>query len=244
MREVLQYVQYLSWLVGLPLELLIIAALVRGPYRRFPLLLLYNIALFLTTSIEISVNQAYFAGVRFAHSPTTYYWVDEGIRQGLLFALVLSVAYLAMERLRSRNLVRVGLITGGIVFAGTSLLIHHQFTTGRGRWPWMTPWIRDIDFAAAILDFAVWSLLIVSRQRDTQVLLIAGGLGIQFAGTAIGESLLALFPNLRLFGGLFEVATSLAGMWVWWQALRVAPAPRAAQVAISSPGDQTGATHL
>jgi hypothetical protein len=241
---VLAVLQYSTWLIGLPLELLVIAALLRGPYRRFPLLLLYSVALFLTTSIEISVNQAYFAGIVFAHSPSTYYWIDESIREGLLFAVVLSLAYLATEKLRSRNLVRIGLIVGGVVFAGASFLIHYRFTTGRARWPWMTPWVRDIDFAAAVVDLAVWALLIGSRQRDTQILLLTGGVGMQFAGAAIGESLRTLFPGFRLAGGLVEVITGLAGMWVWWQALRSASVPKSAHVALSPPGDETGATRL
>ncbi|HLI86015.1 MAG TPA: hypothetical protein VKV17_19020 [Bryobacteraceae bacterium] len=237
-----QVIQYSSWLVGLPLELLIIGALVRGPYRRFPLLLLYSLALFLTTSIEISVTQAYFAGIRFTHSRSVYYWVDESIREGLLFAFVLSLAYLATEKLRSRLPVRIGLIAGGVTFVAASFLIHRQLTTGPGHWPWMTPWVRDIDFAAAVIDFAVWALLIGSRQRDTQVLLLASGVGIQFAGAAIGESLRTLFPGFRLAGSFVEIVASLAGMYIWWQALRAARVPQTTRVAISSPGDQRGAT--
>jgi uncharacterized membrane protein len=229
-REV---VQYSSWLIGLPLELLVIAALVRGPYRRFPLLLLYNIALFLTTSIEMAVSQAYYAD---------YYWVDEGIREGLLFAVVLSFAYLATEKVRSRNMVRIGLIAGGVVFAVGSFLIHHHLTHGTSRWLWMTPWVRDIDFAAAVIDLAVWTLLIASQQKNTQVLLLAAGVGIQFAGAAIGESLRFLFHHFTLPGDSVEVITALVGMWVWWQALRAAPVPKAARIAISAPRDRTGAT--
>ena len=191
----LAVLQYAIWVVGIPLELLIIAALLRGAYRRFPFLLMYSSALFLTTVIEISVYQAYFAGIHFAYSRATYYWVDEGIRQGLLFAVVLSLAYLATAKLQSRNLVRLSVIAGGIAWALISFLIHHQsqLAEGVGKWRWMTLWVRDITFAAAILDFAVWALLLATRFKDAQLLLLTGGLGIQFAGDAIGESLRFLF---------------------------------------------------
>jgi hypothetical protein len=237
-------VQYVEWLIGLPLELLIIAALVRGPYRRFPFLLLYSVALFLTTVIEISVNQAYYAGIRFAHSRATYYWIDEGIRQSLLFATVLSLAYLATGNLRSRGLVRFFLVTGGIALAGTSFLIHHQhnLAAGVGRWRWMTLWVRDMDFAAAVLDLAVWALLLGFRHKDIQLLLISGGLGIEFTGEAIGQSLRFLFPQWSSPvspGNLVVVATSLAGFWVLWQALRPAPVPRGAEVALPPPQNGT-----
>jgi hypothetical protein len=226
--------------------LLIIAALLRGAYRRFPLLLLYSIALFLTTAIEISVNQAYFAGIRFGISRATYYWVDEGIREGLLFAMVLSFAYLATENLQSRTLVRAALIVGGVVFALASFLIHHQsqLAPGVGHWRWMTLWVRDIAFASAIADFAVWTLLIASRRKDSQLLLLVAGLGVQFAGVAIGESLRFLFRRFYVLGDLVEMLISLAGMWIWWRALRTAPVPQAARVALSPRRDRTGATRL
>ncbi len=227
-------IQYTSWLVGVPLEILIIAALLRGAYRRYPLLLLYSITLFLTTVIEVSVNQAYFAGIHFAYSRATYYWVDEGIRQGLLFAVVLSFAYLGTDRLRSRTLVRAALIAGGITLAVASFLVHHQIEhiSGAGRWRWMTLWVRDISFASAIVDLAVWALLLTYRSRDTQLLLLSGALGIQFTGDAIGESLRYLFRRLPLTpGDLIEIATSAAALWIWWQALRpVAVTPPAGAV--------------
>jgi hypothetical protein len=239
MRVVLQYT---SWLVGVPLELLIIAALLRGAYRRYPLLLLYATALFLTTAIEVSVNQAYFAGIHFAYSRATYYWVDEGIREGLMFAVVLSLGYLATERLRSRNLVRIALIAGGIVFAVLSFVVHHQLehSSDAGRWRWMTLWTRDISFASAVVDLAVWALLLAYRQKDTQLLLLSGGFGIQFTGDAIGESLRYLFRRLPLTPGDFiEIATSLTALWIWWQALRPASVPRPAAAVIPPPRNGT-----
>lgn len=240
MRAVLQYA---IWVVGLPLELLIIGALLRGSYRRFPLLLLYSVALFLTSVIEVSVNQAYFAGIRFGYSRATYYWVDEGIRQGLLFAVVLSLAYLATAKLESRNLVRFFVIAGGIALAVISFLVHHQnqLAHGVGKWRWMTLWVRDIAFAAAILDLAVWALLLASRYKDTQLLLLTGGLGIQFTGDAIGESLRFLFRRLPLSpGDLIEPASTLAALWIWWQALRPVPVLRRAEVALQPPRKGTG----
>jgi hypothetical protein len=236
-------IQYASWVVGLPLELLIIGVLLRGPYRRYPLLLLYSVALFLTTVIEVSVNQGYFAGLRFGHSRATYYWIDEGIRQGLLFAVVLSLAYHATYKLRSRNLVRVAIIAGGIALAGVSFLVHHQgqLADGIGQWRWMTLWVRDITFASAILDLAIWALLITGRHKDTQLLLLTGGLGIQFTGDAISESVRALLGSLPLSpGDVIEVLTSLAALWIWWQALRPALVPRQAEVALPSQRKGTG----
>jgi hypothetical protein len=213
-------VQYASWLIGFPLELLIIAALLRGSYRRFPFLLLYSVALFLTTVIEISVNQAYFSGIRFAHSPSTYYWIDETIRQALIFAVVISLAYLATSNLKSRRLLRTAIVAGAVVLAGASFLIHDESHTLAGMWETMTLWVRDIDFAAAFLDLGLWTLLLASRHKDTRLLMLSGGLGIQFAGEAIGQSLRYLFQWPLSPGDLVSGITNLAGLWIWWQALR------------------------
>jgi hypothetical protein len=215
MRAVLQYA---GWLIGLPLELLIIGTLLRGTYRRFPFLLLYSIALFLTTVIEISVNQAYSSGVRFSHSPVTYYWIDEAIRQALIFAVVISLIYLATSNLKSRRLVRALLIVGAVILAGVSFLVHYDSHAAAGNW--MTPWVRDIDFAASFLDLGLWTLLLSSRTQDTQLLMLSGGLGIQFAGEAIGQSLRHLFPWSLSPGDLLGLITNLAGLWIMWQALR------------------------
>jgi len=228
MRALLQYA---GWLIGLPIELLIIGALLRGPYRRFPFLLLYSVALFLTTVIEISVNQTYFSGMFWAHSPIAYYWIDETVRQALIFAVVISLTYLATSNLSSRRLVRAAIITGAVLVAGVSFLVHYDGQPGPSRW--MTPWVRDIDFAAAVLDLGLWTLLLASRHKDNQLLLLSGGLGIQFAGEAIGQSLRHLFPWFLSPGDLVGMLTNLAGMWIWWQALR-RPVPMTASAVATS----------
>jgi hypothetical protein len=213
--------QYAGWLVGLPLELLIIAALVRGAYRRLPFLLLYCLALFLTTVVEISVNQAYYSGIHLGASRATYYWIDEAIRQLLIFAVVVSFIYLTTARFASRSLLRASLIIAAIAFAGGSFWLHYNGHAPRGeKWTWMTLWVRDLDFSAAFLDLALWGLLLASRKRNLQLLMLAGGLGIQFTGEAIGQSLRYLVRLPLSPGDVIGLVTNLAGLWIWWQALR------------------------
>jgi hypothetical protein len=219
--------QYAGWLIGLPLELLIIGTLLRGSYRRFPFLFLYCVALFLTTVIEISVNQAYFSGVRFTYSRATYYWVDESIRQILIFAVVISLIYLATANHKSRTLLRFSLIAGAILLAGILFLIHFNNHAAAGdKWTWMTLWVRDLDFSAAILDLMLWALLLSSRKRQPELLMLSGGLGIQFTGEAIGQSVRYLVRWPLSPGDIIDLLTNLAGLWVWWQALRMAPVPQ------------------
>jgi hypothetical protein len=218
MRAVLYYA---SWSIGLPLELLIIGALVRGPYRRFPVVLLYSVVLFLTTIVDISVYFVYSTGGSLRYSLAHYYWIDEGLRMSLVFAVVISLLYLASEAMRPRALLRFALIGGGIFIAGASFLVHHQAHRVVGEW--MTLWSRDLDFTAAILDLALWAILLATRYKDTQLLLLSGGLGIDFTGEAIGQALRNLFPWTPFSPGDFFVLLGFfACYWIWWQALRPA----------------------
>src|ERR1039458_2618832 len=56
MRQVLQVCAYLF---GVPLELMVIAALLRGEYRRYPFIFLYAVVDLLTTILEIQPSMAY-----------------------------------------------------------------------------------------------------------------------------------------------------------------------------------------
>jgi hypothetical protein len=210
--------QYAGWLIGLPLELLIVAALTRGSFRRFPFLLFYSVALFLTTVLEISVYEAYSSGIRLTHSRAFYYWLDEGIRQALLFAVVISLVYRASAPLRLHGLIRCFLVLGAVVFAGATFVIHYDPSAVVGEW--MTLWTRDLNFSSAVLDLALWAMLIGSKYKETQLLLLSGALGIQFTGEAIGQSLRHLLPWSLSPGDVMTLLANLACLWIWWQALR------------------------
>jgi len=216
--------QYAGWLIGLPLELLIVAALLRGPYRRYPFILLYGVALFLTTVLEISVYQAYYSGMRIGRTFAHYYWIDEGIRQTLLFAVVISLVYLASAALRSRAVVRSSLVCGAVIFASVAFLAHYDRHGVVGEW--MTLWLRDLNFSAAILDLVLWAMLLTSRHKETRLLLLSGALGIQFTGEAIGQSLRHLLPWVLSPGDVVTLLANLVCLWIWWQALRTLPQPQ------------------
>jgi hypothetical protein len=90
---------------------------------------------------------------------------------------------------------------------------------------WMTPWTRDLKFCGAILDLALWGLLVSSRDREPRLLLLTGGMGIMFAGEAIGSAIQNLsipYESYALYygGHLFQVLASALFLYVWWQAFR------------------------
>ena len=220
--------QVCGWLIGLPLELLIIAALLRGGYRRFPFIFVYTIIDFLTTVAELPSAVGYVRGMPWAAVPlASVYWLDEAILQVLVYAVVMSLIYQATGRLRSRRIVRASLIAGAILFAGISFLIHRNPALNTGSF--MTPWTRDLNLCSSVLDLALWALLIAARGMDRQLLLLSGGLGIQFTGEAIGTSIRQLALSTRshamsLTGGVLMLLANLVFLYIWWQALRAAPA--------------------
>ena len=51
-----------AYLLGVPLELMVIAVLLRGEYRRYPIIFLYAVVDLLTSIIEIQPSLAYSSG--------------------------------------------------------------------------------------------------------------------------------------------------------------------------------------
>ncbi len=75
------------------------------------------------------------------------------------------------------------------------------------------------------MDIVLWTSLLVARDKDRQLLMLSGGLGVQFAGASIGESLRQMAMRSRshplaLAGGMIIVAANLFRFYTWWQALR------------------------
>jgi len=216
--------QVVGWAIGLPLEILIIAALLRGGYRRFPFIFAYIVIDFVTTVLEMPAGLNYVrggsqGGVLYAY----LYWIDEVVLQVLIYAVVMSLIYDATRHMRSRRMVRISLIVGAVLIAGVSFLLHYNPALNKGSF--MTPWTRDLNFCSAILDLGLWALLLGSRSRDHQMLLLSGALGIKFAGESIGESVrqLAIRSKSRpisLTGNVIIMLANIFFFYVWWQALR------------------------
>jgi hypothetical protein len=162
-------------------------------------------------------------------------WFNVVVMQVLVYAVVMSLIYQATGQLRSRRIVRVSLIAGAILFAAVSFLIHRDPALNTGSF--MTPWIRDLNFCSAILDMALWTLLIAAREKDHRLLLLSGGLGIQFTGEAMGRSIRQLALRTRshamsLTGAVLILLADLVFLYIWWRALRAAPVRRQTGVTV------------
>jgi uncharacterized membrane protein YgdD (TMEM256/DUF423 family) len=220
-------IQACGLLIGIPLEIMVIAALLRGGYRRFPLIFVYAILNFLATVVEIPPAWAYLHGVQGgAARMVGYWWNDEGVFQLLNYLVVMSLIYQATATLPSRRILRASLFMGALLFSGITFLIHYSPQQQPGAW--MTSWTRDLNFCSAVLDLALWALLISMREKDYRVLMLSGGMGIQFTGEAIGQSLRQLSQRdhslvLARSGAILIMISNLALMFIWWRAFRTAP---------------------
>jgi hypothetical protein len=201
---------------------MVIAALLRGEYRRYPFIFLYAVVDLLTTILEIQPSMAYSSGTPEAkHQWALMFWFNERIMQVLVFLLVISLIYAVTKHLRFRRTLLLGIICGTILFAAISLWVHSDPNLPLGRY--MTRWTRDLNFWEVFLFLGLWALLISSRQKDYKLLLITGALGIQVTGGAIGMALRDVAPAIVAPASDFLMITNVVRLYIWWQAFRVVP---------------------
>ena len=228
MRLILQYA---LWVVGLGIQVLVIHALLREHYKKFPLVFVYVLTSLLTTVIEVSAFTFAQTGARsMQRSWRLYYWIDDAVLQALIYSVVISLIYKAMMRAEARTATRRWLVAGAFLIFLALFWMHHG--PGKQLSSWMTLISRDLSFVAVVLDLLLWSTLIASRKKDHQLLMLSGGLGIQFTGSAIGQSVRQLSQgpmarNAALAGSVLVVLSNLICLYVWWQAFRKPDSPEA-----------------
>jgi hypothetical protein len=234
------FYQFALWFCGLGLQVLVLTALIRGAYRKFPVLFTYSIVLFLTTAVEIAATTE--VGILNYRQWYRYFYVNELLRQTGLLAIVIALILKATPQGPKRAPFVRMVVTGAFLFWGLSLYFCYHPKLGR----WMNAVDRNLSFGSAVLNLLLWMKLITTRSRDRQVLLVSGGLGLQMAGQAIGMSLMALSHALYLVGSSVAVLTSFLCSWVWWRALRMKPMPEtgAKRVPLATPSSREPGTGL
>jgi hypothetical protein len=204
--------QWIFWTVGLVLQARLLASLWPNRWRKFPTLFFYLILLFTTTIFDIVTYHF----ITDFNVWSACYWTAEILRQSVLFMLVVSFGVAALPETHARQRL-VHFVAGLAVlywFATVGLLQNDRI------FEWMTAVVRNLSFGSAILNLAVWFLLILWRKRDVAVLLLSGGLGLQMTGEAIGQSLRQLFPQQAVAGSILTVLAHLLCMLIWLRAVR------------------------
>lgn len=217
-------IQLVSWLIWFPLKILGLNAVLRAGIRRYPLIFAYMTATVLFATVQMPM------AIGFLRSDRTVGPMLRKINMwgqictySLIFAVVLSLVFRATEQMPGRRTLRLVVIAVSLAMIGISLLVRYDGRASLG--VWMTPWTRDLKFFAAIVDLVLWGLLISAKKRDSRLLMLTGGMGIMFAGEAIGAAIQSIaIPHKSLngfYGGHFlGVLASVLFQYVWWQVFR------------------------
>jgi 4-amino-4-deoxy-L-arabinose transferase-like glycosyltransferase len=214
----MQVVQWALIIAGTVVQVLLIAALVRGSYRDFPFLFAYALASFLATAVEVAAILDLMGWSRYTYK---YYWINDAILQILIVFLVFSLMYVSLQENTRRPFVMRMLGLAAVAVASISLAVYWDEPLNRR----MTNVARNLSFGAVLLNMALWMSLIRIRLPDRRVLLISGALGIQMAGQAIGHSLRQLATPRRsvplvIAGNLVIAVAHVMCLYLWWQVLR------------------------
>jgi hypothetical protein len=217
-------VQITSYVIGLTLGLMIMAVLLRGQWREYPFVFAYVLGDFLTTVLEIGPGLQYAgATAQVKRSYALLYWWNERVVQVLVFLLVISLIYRAAAHQKTRHILLLSVVCGILLFASITFFIYYDPSKATGRW--MTPWLRNLNFCAAILDLGLWALLIGSPRKNYRLLMVSGALGIQFTGSAIGQALRQLpHSSVELTAYLIALSTQIC-LFILWRAFRTPSAP-------------------
>jgi hypothetical protein len=214
----MQVVQWVFIISGAVVQVLLIAALVRGSYRDFPFLFAYAVASFLATAVEVAAILDLMGWSRYTYK---YYWINDVILQILIVLLVFSLMHVSLQENPRRPFVMRTLGLAAVAVAAVSLAVYWDEPLNRK----MTNIGRNLSFAAVLLNLALWMSLIRNRLPDRRVLLISGALGIQMAGQAIGHSLRQLATPRRSLplvnaGNIVIAVAHVMCLYLWWQVLR------------------------
>ena len=152
-----------------------------------------------------------------------WYAFDEIIMEPLAYAVVISLIYSAASHVRSRRIMMTLTIAGAFVIALVSILIHYNGALPKGFVVALVT--RDLSLVSEILDLALWGLLLSTKGRDAKLLLVTGGLGIQFTGEAIGDSLRSMAADSHSFalsyvGSFFYTLADISSLYVLWHCFR------------------------
>ena len=209
-----------AWLIaGLGLQGMVVSAMLRGSYRKYPLIFTYLIFTFLSTVVQLSFKHYLGAASREFFQA---YWVGDFIGTFLVLMIIIHLIRMAMTGHPYQRSVYFGLLLGVVATAAGSVLLmeafSRRFTLGR----WMTEVGRDYYFSAVLLNVILWCTLVRRNHENKQLYLLTSGLGLKLTGAAMGHALRLAGAPLWLGDGLL-IVTYLLSLYVWYVALRLLP---------------------
>jgi len=206
--------------VNLALLCLVVFYLIRGPFRRYPILLAYCVAELVTAGAE------YFVSNYGSHEVfIRLYYADEVGVDLLLFFMVTAFTYRALESNPMRAVAGrvLTVVTVGVLVLPFGLFYNSIRDFAR----FFSKTSELLNFGAAVMVLVLWTALLGAKKRDRQLLMVSAGLGLQVTAQAIGFGIRQfLSGDQRWIVDLFMMMAHLPSIYLWVIAFR--PAPQAA----------------
>ena len=196
------------------LQLILIVFLLKGPFRRYPLLLVYCV--FQIGVVVVSGWVFYVAGAGSALYRNLY-WTTDVIVDLLLFLMVITMTREVMKENPLWSV--VGRMLAVIVVAAVVLpfVLFHPFFTQR----WYRHTSQLLSFGGALMNLFLWTGIIGKRDRDPELLPVCAGLGVAVTGVAITYGLLQFTSaDFRWLPDVFKSLTQVGSMVIWCWAFR------------------------
>jgi hypothetical protein len=220
----LSFLTYLLPGVSAVLQLSLVVLLLRGPVRRYWLLLLYSCAQLIAIVADgIALSTAGVRSVLY----NNVYWTGDVMHELLLFLLVITLTYSVMEGNPLRPGVGRMLSVIGVAAAALPFVLYHPYFTS----VWFLHTSQLLSFGAAFMNLLLWTAILGRKgKRDHQLLLVSAGVGVAVTGLAVGYGLLQFMNSetLRGVADLFKALTQVAGNVIWCWAFWPAFADRQA----------------
>jgi hypothetical protein len=202
----------LGW-ISIVLQVVLTLLLLRGPFRKFPLILAYCVIQFLLIAGEnYAKNYA-------KEMYSTLYWTDEIMLNLLLFLMVITFTYKALGDSALRPAM------GKILLLVCVIVLSLPFLIFKGAAFHSVPWFNHtsqlLSFGGAVLNLGLWTALVSNRKRDPQLLSVSAGLGIAVTGAAISYGIRGYFRKEWLWApDFFMSATFVICLCIWCWAFR------------------------
>ena len=208
--------QWAFWIIGLTFQYLVTQALLSGPFRQFTVIFAYLLCLAITTITDILMRLD--VG-KLGSTYIRYYWAMDLLRESAVYAVVISLVLHAMPDSRRRAALLRLLVALALLFWVGSIVIYQDPHVSK----WMTKVVRNLSFCSAVATLVLWFVLIASEKRDTRLLVITGGLGLQMTGEAIGQSLIQISKSTQVLGVLTLMFAHFLCLYIWWRAFSTSP---------------------
>ena len=206
--------------LALALQVLLVFLLLRGPFRKYFIVFLYSTAYLLTSVAEVWVRRE--TG-KASSLYSRVYWSNEIILDLLLFLMVIVLTLQATKESPLRKAVsKLLLVVVLIAFALPFVISSQPYFSLR----WFRFTAQILNFGGVIMNLGLWTALIATKHKDSQLLSVSAGLGVAVTGQAVYYGL-RLMTSSNLVS-LVNVVSYIAGVAIWCWAFRPAARVRKA----------------